>query len=231
MWERTKELVEGESPDYVFKLWAAPKQKVHSEIQEKVRNKINRTTLDISDVSIDGEGKTVGFTIVKQGDYPDYKAFDLIPREQPIPDEVIVKLERIITAAEEQGYSNCIEMFYNIPTYEEIKESMDTEEELVADQTSQQINTGVGNRLRPSLQSQPPTNQDPVAVAEAELQSELAEIQKEMESVSTNPLRWRKWCTDNGYSEALSMDVAEAIPAIIDDLYDKGMADITGESH
>ena len=227
LWERTNELIEGESPDFTFKLWAAPKTKVHSEIQEKVRDKLSRVTLDISDISIGGEGRTIGFTIVKQGDFPDYKAFDLLKRENPIPDEVIEKLDLIITAAKEMGYDNCIEMFYNIPEYDEIKESMDTEEIEIDHKTPPK---------RTSLKqsgsgSASPQEEDPVQKFEDELMNELEQIQKEMESISSSPLRWRKWLTDNDYAEAIGMDTLEAISAIIDDMYEKAMAEQLGDSY
>jgi hypothetical protein len=234
LWERTKELIEGESPDYTFKLWAAPKTKVHSEIQEKVRDKITRRTLDISDISIGGEGRTVGFTINKQGDFPDYKAFDLIQRDNPIPDEVLEKLDMIIRAAEEQGYHNCIEMFLNLPTYEEVKESMETEEIKDDISTNPQASPSTNRRsiLRGQTTSTPAvSDKNPLAAAEEGIMQELERLQAELEVISKNPIKWRQWCVDNEYEVALEMDIVEAIPAIIDDMYEKAIADLTGDSH
>lgn len=234
LWERTKELIDGEEPDFTFQIWAAPKSKVHSEIQEKVRDKLHRHTLDISDVHEGGEGRTVGFTIVKQGDFPDYKAFDLIPRETPIPDEVLEKLASIVEYANEQGYTNALEVFYNLHEYDELKEAMETEEEMMDDQQSEaQHSNGPASRFnRPSLQSkatpqQQPPQQDPANDEEAIMQ-ELETIQNELLLICNNPLKWRKWCNDNDYAAALEMDPTEAVSAIIDDMYEKAMADIRG---
>lgn len=232
LWERTKELIEGESPDYTFKLWASPKSKVHSEIQEKVRDKLHRVTLDISDVNEGGDGRTVGFTIVKQGDFPDYKAFDLIPREDPIPDEVLEKLDQIIRDAEDQGFDNCIDMFFNLPEYDEVKESMATEVE--EEQKPDDDSPANRRSLRPAS-SQSDTSDDNVkgdlAAAEEDIMNELEQLQAELEVISQNKFKWRKWCVDNDYESALDMDIVEAVPAIIDDLYEKAMADLTGDSH
>lgn len=224
MWERTKELVDGETPDYTFQLWAAPKKKVHGEIQEKVRNKITHKTLDVSDVSIDGDGRTVSFTIKKnKGDYPEYRAFDLLERDMPIPDEVINKLESIISYANEQGFDNCLEMFYNIPEYDEVKESMETE--IDEDETTSNTSETTGSprrSLRPNNQpSAEPTTGTSSAGNEDEIMAYLEEVQAELEAAKANPLKWRKWCKDNDYEDAIGMNTDEAIPAIIDDLYEK----------
>lgn len=216
LWERTKELIDGEEPDYTFKLWAAPKTKVHSEIQEKARDKINRITLDISDISEVGDGRTVGFTIVKQGDFPDYKAFDLIQRNEPIPDIVLDKLNEIISTSEKEGYNNCIQMFFNIPEYDEIKESMATE--VFTDEFgSNTEKQGETSGLRKKLKSKEEETEDP----EEKLVKELQVIETELIEISKNPLKWRKWCKENSYEEALEMDKTEAIQAIIDDMYEK----------
>lgn len=225
IWERTKELVDGESPDFVFKLWAAPKVKVHSEIQEKVRDKLHRTTLDISDLSVNGDGRTVSFTIVKGGKYPDYKAFDLIKRDEPIPEEVINKLDEIIQLAESQGFSNCIEMFLNIPKYEEIQESMATDDEDTAAGDSDQDTTGK-HPLATSNQCQQEQPAD--SIDDTELLSALEDMQTEMEETAKKPLIWRKWLKDNGYDSVIGTDPLEAIPLIINDMYEKEIARLSG---
>ena len=221
LWERTKELVDGESPDFTFKLWASPKIKVHSEIQEKTRNKISHQTLDISDVSVDsdgnGDGRTVSFTIVKQGDFPDYKAFDLLTRDEPIPDEVLEKLDEIITASEEQGYKNCIEMFFDLPEYNDIKESMETEmEDDLKDDPS--IKSPAS---RTSLKQKQQTNEDQMEKEDDAFMEELNDFKHELEAIGQKPLLWKKWCKENDYEDALQMDTLEAIDAIIDDMYEK----------
>lgn len=237
MWERTKELVEGESPDFTFQLWAAPKKKVHFEIQEKVRNKITKETLDISDLSIDGDGRTISFTIQKnKGSFPEYRAFDLLQRDVPIPDEVVMKLEEIVNYSQEQGYNNCLEMFYNIPDYDEIKESMETEFD-DDNSESNETPTGTTGQQRTSFNrsnvSSTPSNTGTSQgdSEEEEIMAYLEELQGELEVISKNPLKWRKWCNENDYSDALGMSTDEAITAIIDDMYEKTIAEMKGNHH
>jgi hypothetical protein len=50
---------------------------------------------------------------------------------------------------------------------------------------------------------------------------ELTKIEEELHEISRNPLKWRKWLKENDYEDALEMDKAEAIQAIIDDMYEK----------
>jgi hypothetical protein len=230
LWERTKELVDGESPDYTFQLWAAPKTKVHGEIQARVRNKITGKTLDLSDVSENGDGRTISFTIKKnKGEFPEYRAFDLLERDMPIPDEVIEKLDQIISYAIEQGYNNCIEMFYNIPDYDEIKESMETEMDDEPSANKGETTGSVRKSLKPDQSSATPSTTGSTSSSDEDAIMEiLEEKQAEMEQAKANPLKWRKWCKDNDYEDAISMNVDEAIPAIIDDMYEKMLAELNG---
>ena len=227
LWERTKELLENESPDYTLSLWAAPKKKVHAEIQNKVRDKINRTTLDISDVQEGGEGRTVGFTIVQQGDFPDYTAFDLIHRDKPIPEAILEKLDRMITDAEEAGYDNIIDYFLNIPEYDEIKEDMLAEDEMMKDGN---IDAEAGEAA--PADDQPSSRRSlikrdtapPAKNPEEELIEQLDELRGELESKSA--IAFKMWCKTNGYADAVSMDQMEAIPLIIDDMFEKAQAEL-----
>ena len=84
-WNRTEELTKDKKPEYKLSIWAAPKTKVHEELQNRARNKKTEMSLDISDVSEDGEGRTVYFELTKQGDFPTYKGIDLKERDEPIP--------------------------------------------------------------------------------------------------------------------------------------------------
>ena len=226
LWERTKELLEGESPDYSLKLWASPKTKVHSEIQAKVRDKINRTTLDISDVSENGDGRTVGFSILKKGEWPDYKAFDLVPRDISIPSEILEQLEQLILDAEKLGFNNCIEMFFNIPKYEDIKESMETEDMDNKEQPDETTSKKSFKRslLQSNQNDDTKTNPIDPVVVEKEIMAALEEVQTELETISKSKFKWIKWCKENNYEDALEMDIVEAIPAIIDDMYEKEIA-------
>jgi len=213
LWERTKELIDGEDPDYTLKLWAAPRTKVHSEIQEKARDKINRYTLDVSDLTENGDGRTIGFTVVKQGDFPDYKAFDLIQRNEPIPEEILEKVHKIISDAEEKGYKNAIEMFFSLPEQSDIMESMASEGD-----GPDEFDRPAKKEVEEGSSSKPQdSNEDP----EKELINELNKIEEELFEISKNPLKWRKWLKENDYEDALDMDKAEAIQAIIDDMYEK----------
>jgi len=229
LWERSKELLEGDAPDYTFQLWASPKSKFHKEIQNKARNKITRSTLDISDVQEGGEGRTVGFSIVQQGDFPDYTGFELIDRENPIPDEVLEKLDSIVSAAEEAGFDNIVEYFLNIPEYEEIKEDMQAEDEMMHD-GSGNVDAEAGEVPEQPVQgrrtfsnkstSKPIRQKDP----EEELIEELDALRAELEDKSA--ISFKMWCKSNGYADATHIDQMEAIPMIIDDMYEKAMADL-----
>lgn len=227
LWERTKELLEGETPDYTFQLWAAPKSKFHKEVQNKVRNKITRKTLDISDVQEDGEGRTVGFSIVQQGDFPDYTGFELIDRDKPLPDEVLEKLDTIVSAAEEAGFDNVIEFFLNIPEYNEIKEDMLAEDEMMHDGAVDAEAGEVppeqptqGRRTFSRNTTAAPAKKDP----EEELVEELEALREELIAKST--IAFKMWCKTNGYADATAMDQMEAIPLIIDDMFEKAQAEM-----
>lgn len=226
IWERTKELLEGETPDYKFKLWAAPKTKVHAEIQEKVRDKIKRVTIDISDINEDGDGRTIGFNIIKnKGDqFPQYKGIELIPRDKPIPDNVVLQLEKIIEAANKLGYSNCIEMFLNLPTYEEVKESQETENEdnTVCSTSSDEKEEPKTKSRFDKLKNKKEEEKQSYEEMEQEVVDRLEVLQKELETIKNNPLKWRKWCKENNYMDAIKMENKdEAIALIIDDIYNK----------
>ena len=147
LWERTKELLEEEPPDFSLQLWNAPKTKVHAKIQNLTRDKLKRTTLDISDVTTK-EGRTIGLTISRQGDFPDYGGFELHQRQEPIPEEILEQLELIIITAEERGYQkNSLDMFFHIPEYDEIKESMLTEDGEEGQQPTEDGDTTVTKRF------------------------------------------------------------------------------------
>lgn len=226
LWDRSKELVESETPDYTLKLWASPKKNFHGEVQAKVRNKITRTNLDISDLSEGGDGRTLSFTIgvkkSEKGVFPEYKAFELIERDKSIPDKILEKLDAIFTAAEEQGYSNCIDMFLNIHEYDELKEAMESEEE-IEEENPPPKKPSVFNKQK---QEEPKSEELNTEDFEKSIQDELEEVQQHLESIMNSPLKWKMWLKKNGYSEALDMSPEDAIPAIIDDMYEKKMNDV-----
>jgi hypothetical protein len=224
VWERTKELLEEEPPDYTLQIWNAPKTKVHAEIQLKVRDKIKRTTLDISDVTTD-EGRTVGFTIVKQGDFPAYKGFELHPRTEPIPEEILEQLELIIETAAERGYLKySLDMFLNIPDYSEVKESMLTEQQVAEDEEKGSDDEETPKKF-PRQQLNKPAEEESnvktVEDTEKEILEYLEGLQEELNEMGS--FGFNKWCRENDYGEAIGMDKGEAIEAIIEDLYTKMM--------
>ena len=156
LWKRTEELLGDEPPDFTLRVWNAPKVAVHQEIQGKVRDKINRTTLDISDVSPNGEGRTVAMEVSKRktsaGTFPGYGSFDLHKRENPIPNEILTQLDTLITEAEDQGFQNAIEYLIHYADYDEIKESMQTEEDEEDKDTTAKTTNGSSSSLRQRLQ-------------------------------------------------------------------------------
>lgn len=216
LWERTKELINGEPPDYRFQIWAASKKKVHSEIQAKVRDKIQKVTLDISDVTPGGEGRTISFTIEKQGNWPTYKAFDLNIRQSPIPNEILEQLDIIVSEAQKAGYTNAIDMFLYLPTYEEVKESMATE--TLKNDFPAEDSTGTGDQ---SIQSFANQSTGTTGVNESELIAELEKIQTEL--MGKNALAFKMWCNQNGYGEIANMPQEDAVNVIIDKLYTEAM--------
>jgi len=221
LWERTKELLEEEAPDFHLQLWNAPKKKVHSKIQNLTRDKLKRTTLDISDVTTD-EGRTIGLTIERQGDFPDYSGFELHARQEPIPEEVLEQLEAIIITAEERGYKKySLDMFFHIPEYDEIKESMMTEEEDPSEEKTTEDTTQAKKfpRQQKAEETQTQTRDD----LEKEIVDYCEELNGELGKMQS--FGFNKWCRENKYEDAIGMDKTEAIEAIVEDVYTKMMAE------
>jgi hypothetical protein len=238
IWKRTEELLGDEPADYTLRLWNAPKQAVHQEIQNKVRDKINRTTLDISDVSEGGEGRTIAMEVTKRktakGTFPGYSAFDLHEREKPIPNEILEQLETIITEAQEQGFQNAIEMFLHYADYDEIKESMQTEEfdEDDVESIDQQVSSGSSLRQRlKKKEEQLETgvdqetsgfNSHQLSVDEVlqEIETECLKLKEQLQSMGS--FQFKAWCNKNDYKAALAFDnQEEAAEAIAEDMYEK----------
>ena len=223
IWERTKELLEEEPPDFSLQISNAPKKKVHSKIQNLTRDKLKRTTLDISDVTTD-EGRTIGMTIEKQGIFPEYSGFELHPRQDPIPEEVLEQLELIIVTADERGYLRySLDMFLHMPNYDEIKESMLTEEETKEEPTNN------GDEKQKRFPRQEKQEQEPThgTQSKEDVEKEIVEYCEELNSQLTDmkSFAFNKWCRENSYEEAVGMDKNEAIEAIIEDVYSKMIAE------
>ena len=210
VWERTKELINNEPPVFNVQLWSSSKKKVHEEIQVKVRDKISKRTLDISDINPGGEGRTVSFTIEKQGQYPSYKGFDLNERISPIPDPILEQLDYILTEAQNAGFDNAIDMFLHTPTYEEIEKSMITEGQ-ISDQTTVEPED-VGNTNMQSNNANNTVN----GIDENELVAVLEAEQQKLMSMS--PLAF-KMHVNKHYPTLSGLPKEEAINTIIDLLY------------
>jgi hypothetical protein len=235
IWERTQELLGEEAANHILKVWNAPKVAVHQEIQNKVRDKINRTTLDISDVHPGGEGRTIAMEVTKRktsrGTFPGYSAFDLHKRENPIPDEILEQLDVITTDAQEQGFKNAIEMFLHYADYEEIKESMATEEMEEEDTDVEQAAANKPSSLRQRLRQKEEAENEAATGASdvgqstvdetlAQIEAECAELKEELTSMSS--IKFKAWCNKNDYKVALEFDnQIEAAEAIVEDIYEK----------
>lgn len=225
LWERTKELLEEEAPDFHLQIWNAPKKKVHSKIQNLTRDKLKRTTLDISDVTTN-EGRTIGLTIERQGDFPDYSGFELHQRQDPIPEEILEQLEAIIVTADERGYKRySLDMFFHIPEYDEIKESMLTEEDGGEEQQEESNGESVKQTRFPRQQKEkePTHGTQSKEAVEKEVIEYCEELSKELAELKS--FGFNKWCRENNYEEAIGMDQSEAIEAIVEDVYTKMIAE------
>lgn len=232
IWKRTEELLQEESPDLTLRLWNAPKEAVHKEIQTKVRDKINRTTLDVSDITPNGEGRVIGFEVSKRktekGTFPGYGGFELHVPDNPIPDEILEQLNQVITDAEENGFKNSIEMFIHHADYEEIKESMQTEEEDDDEEETE------GKSAKPSLKQQLKSKdeaKDEEKLGLSKVDDTLADIELECSKLNDelnakSSIAFKAWCKNNNYAEALEFNSQpEAVDAIVEDMYEKLLAE------
>jgi hypothetical protein len=133
LWNRTNELHNEKDPEYKLSVWNSPKKGFHSELQSLVRDKKTKKIRDISDISEDGEGKTVYFEITiqesKKGKFPSYGSFELMDRDEPIPDEILEQLDYVINELEKRKdkKGHPLQALLYIPTYEEIEELMKDE--------------------------------------------------------------------------------------------------------
>jgi hypothetical protein len=231
IWKRTEELLGDEPADFTLRVWNAPKQAVHQEIQGKVRDKINRSTLDISDVSPDGEGRTVAMEVTKKktsaGTFPNYGSFDLHKREKPIPNEILEQLDTFITEAESEGFQNAIEHLLYYADYEEIKESMITEEDDEDEETATKTKNGNTSSLRQRLEQKEEKEKEGYNASKTSVDETLSEIESECEKTrqelgALSSIRFKAWCNKNEYKVALEFDSqSEGVDAIVEDMYEK----------
>jgi hypothetical protein len=231
LWKRTEELLGDEPPDFTLRVWNAPKTAVHQEIQGKVRDKINRSTLDISDVSPDGEGRTVAMEVAKKktsaGTFPNYGSFDLHKREKPIPNEILEQLDTLITEAESEGFQNAIEYLLHYADYEEIKESMITEEDDEDEESTTKPKNGSTSSLRQRLEQKEEKEKEGYDASKTSVEETLSEIESECEKTrqelgGLSSIRFKAWCNKNEYKVALEFYYqSEAVDAIVEDMYEK----------
>ena len=224
MWDRTAEIAENEDPEYQISIWAAAKTKVHAEIQSIVRDKKKKVTLDISDVEEDGDGRTVSFEMIQKNksDYPTYKGFSLLDRDEPIPDEILEQLDEIFSAAEEGNYKHPLEMFLHIPSPDEIKESMLTEmddeedEKPKSKKNKKDVEEDEEDEKPAKGKDKKKKNKD----IDEDMVAKLEELKEDLTEMKD--FKFKKWCKENDYEEALEIkDREEAVEAIVDDLYSK----------
>lgn len=226
---RTAELANGESPNTKIQVWNAPKKKVHNEIHTRTRDKLTHKNLDISDLTIGGEGRHIGFEVEMQKNFPLYKGFDLYKRDSPVPDEVVLQLAAFIEEAEANGFTNerTIDYLLHIPDYDEVRDSMMTEAMQGEDPDGPAGDEKGAGELTPSQQrlallkkggasSAPSKSQDEIA---AEIVAKYEKLQAELEAM--NVLKWKSWLSGDGkkYKEdCAAMEKSEAVPLIIEDM-------------
>jgi hypothetical protein len=226
--DRTAELANGEAPNTQWSVWNCAKKKVHNEIHSRVRDKITHVTLDISDLSIGGEGRHVGFEVEIQKNFPLYKAFDLYKRDSPVPDDVVVSLSAFIEEAEANGFTSnkTIDYLLHFPDYEEVKDSMLTEAMVEAPDEPGGSSEG-GGELTPAQQRLAALKKGGASTSGAKSKDEiLSEMVAKFEKLQTeleamNVLKWKSWLNGDGkeYKESANdMPKEEAIPLIVEDM-------------
>jgi hypothetical protein len=228
LWNRTNELTGDEDPEYKLQLWSAPKSKIHAEIQSKVRDKLKKTILDVSDISEGGEGRTVNFEYVpskKKGTFADYKAVQLLERDCDIPDEIIEQLEALIDAANEAGFDNVVQMFLNIPEYDEVVEAMKSEKKPEDEEEEEESKGKVDKRGGKGKKKE---KEEDSGDEEEEILEAIEALKEELNEMKS--FQFKKWCKQNDYEDALEIDDREeAVEAIGDDIHEKFLSGDTDE--
>jgi hypothetical protein len=226
IYDRTAEFLNGESPSANFEVWNMPKKKVHEEIQSRVRDKITRQTLDISDMTPGGDGRTIGFEVAMDGPFPSYKGFELVVRPSPIPVEIAERLSMLITDANAAGYKNAIDFLLHIPTYDEVKISMLTESEAGEPQAPDAPRPGsppVGIPAGEDKQKPPAPGFPMQHASNEEITQMLVTKYEALQTKLTNmnSIQWMLWLKSDGkeYADAVSQMTKEsAIQAIVEAL-------------
>lgn len=218
-WDRTNELKNDEDPVYDISVWNAPKKGVHTEIQSKVRNKLKKEILDISDVSEDGDGRTVYFEVeiletvdkdTKQKKrFPSYGSFDLVKRDEPIPDEILQKLDEIISELSKRmtkDMKNPLEVLLHFPKYEEIQEAM------ADDMYDSEVKEGKKNRLEQMKEKREAKEKEESDDDEIDLEA----LEEKLDGMNKKEIL--KWMKKNDMKELMDDDLSkkELIEAILE---------------
>jgi hypothetical protein len=207
-WDRTDELANEKPQTYNIKIWSAPKKGAHSEIQSKVRNKLTKEIIDISDINEDGEGKTVYFEIAiketEDGDnIPTYGAFDLVDREEPIPKKILKKLDIIITELESRmtkEMTSPLHALLYLPTYEEIQEAMEDE---IHDEEPEEKSKDKGKSKKEKLKKLQKESEK--EEEEPEDKVDLEQLEEELNDMSK--LQILRWMKENGLKKFADIDL------------------------
>ena len=223
LYDRTKELAEEKEPEYKLKIYAAPKTKIHAEIQVKARDKRKKQSFDITDVNEDGEGKTINYEYQsnknKPDSYPEYTAVQLLKREDPIPDEVLELLDEFITKTEElmeeTGANHPLEVLFHYPEYDEVKESMESEGAEEEEEEKPRGRARLGKKEKEEKEEK-----EESGLSEEEIVEKLEELKEELDGMKT--FKFKKWCKENNMDKYVNMeDRDEAVEYIIDKMYER----------
>lgn len=183
-----------------WKLWRAPKEKVHAEIIGRTHNKRTQEFIDITHFD---EGRIVYFEMnLKQsteGNFPNYSAFELLPLDDPIPEKYIQRLAEIIERGEDKG--GTVEQFLYIPSYEEVAKSH---------------YAGVDSKKAIAEEEVQPEGADEATTATEEGMDEdqVRELLADM-----NPIQLKRWAKEHGINVPVTgRDSEEIIEDIIEKL-------------
>lgn len=182
-----------------WKLWRAPKEKVHAEIIGRTHNKKTQEWIDITHFD---EGRIVCFEMAirqsAEGNFPNYTAFNLIPLDDPIPDKYIQSLAEIIESGESNG--GTIEQFLYIPTYDEVAKSH---------------YAGIDSKRAVSKEEEATEDSEaPVKEEEGMTEDQVRETLADM-----NPIQLKRWAKERGINVPVTgRDTEEIIEDIIEKL-------------
>lgn len=209
VYDLTDKLSKDEDVEPVIHLWNAPKKdSAHERLQDAVRNKKTGEIVDISDLGKDGKIVYMKVTIKevkegegkKAGNYPQYGSFELIDRDDELPDELLEALDKIVSDAEEENM-NAIQYLLHYPEEGEIEESMKTE------------------IFESGEEDEPPVKSDKKkkTTFKKEKKVDLDELQEELEGMSK--IKLKIWCKEKKLWDEIvddSLEKDEMIETILE---------------